>query len=58
MKIVIDRMIPFLEGVFEPYAEVVYLKGEDISHDDIVDALTEDRSYFETEDGVFTRVEE
>ena len=24
----------------------------------IVDALTEDRSYFETEDGVFTRVEE
>jgi erythronate-4-phosphate dehydrogenase len=38
MKIVIDRMIPFLEGVFEPYAEVVYLKGEDISHDDIVDA--------------------
>ena len=38
MKIVIDRMIPFLEGVFEPYAEVVYLKGEDISHDDIIDA--------------------
>ena len=38
MKIVIDRMIPFLEGVFEPYAEVVYLKGEDIGHDDIVDA--------------------
>ena len=38
MKIVIDRMIPFVEGVFEPYADVVYLKGEDISHADIVDA--------------------
>ena len=38
MKIVIDRMIPFVEGVFEPYADVVYLKGEDICHDDIVDA--------------------
>jgi erythronate-4-phosphate dehydrogenase len=38
MKIVIDSLIPFIEGVFEPYAEVVYLKGEDIRHDDIVDA--------------------
>ncbi len=38
MKIVIDRMIPFVEGVFEPYAEVAYMKGEDIHHDDIVDA--------------------
>ena len=38
MRIVIDRMIPFVEGVFEPYADVVYLKGEDIRHDDIVDA--------------------
>jgi len=38
MKIVIDKLIPFVEGVFEPYAEVVYLKGEDIRHDDIVDA--------------------
>ena len=38
MKIVIDSLIPFIEGVFEPYADVVYLKGEDIRHDDIVDA--------------------
>ena len=38
MKIVIDSLIPFIEGVFEPYAEVVYLKGEDIRHDDIADA--------------------
>jgi len=38
MKIVIDSLIPFVEGVFEPYADVVYLKGEDIRHEDIVDA--------------------
>ena len=38
MKIVVDRLIPFVEGVFEPYAEVVYLKGEDIRRDDIQDA--------------------
>jgi hypothetical protein len=29
MKIVADRFIPFLEGVFEPYAEVVYKDGPD-----------------------------
>ncbi len=38
MKIVADIDIPFLEGVFEPYAEVVYKKGLDISHEDVVDA--------------------
>lgn len=38
MKIVADRHIPFLEGVFEPYAEVVYIDGRAITHDDIVDA--------------------
>ncbi len=38
MKIVADRHIPFLEGVFEPYAEVVYVDGRAITHDDIVDA--------------------
>lgn len=38
MKIVADRHIPFLEGVFEPYAEVVYIEGRAITHDDIVDA--------------------
>ena len=27
MKIVCDNKIPFLRGVFEPYAEVVYLPG-------------------------------
>ena len=39
MKIVVDRVIPFVQGVFEPYADsVVYLKGEDIRHEDILDA--------------------
>ena len=27
MKLVCDDKIPFLKGVFEPYAEVVYLPG-------------------------------
>lgn len=38
MKIVADKNIPFLEGVFEPYAEVVYIDGRAINHDDIIDA--------------------
>ncbi len=38
MKIVADKHIPFLEGVFEPYAEVVYIDGREINHDDIIDA--------------------
>ena len=38
MKIVADKHVPFLEGVFEPYAEVVYIDGRAINHDDIVDA--------------------
>ena len=38
MKIVADKHIPFLEGVFEPYAEVVYIDGRSISHEDIIDA--------------------
>lgn len=38
MKIVADMNIPFLEGVFEPFAEVVYKDGKDITHDDIIDA--------------------
>ena len=38
MKIVADKHIPFLEGVFEPYAEVVYKDGKDITHEDIIDA--------------------
>lgn len=36
-KIVADENIPFLEGVFEPYAEVVYKNGKSICRDDLVD---------------------
>ena len=38
MKIVADKNIPFLEGVFEPYAEVVYIDGNLITHEDVIDA--------------------
>lgn len=38
MKIVVDRAIPFIEGVFEPYAEVVYREGKDIGRDLLRDA--------------------
>lgn len=38
MKIVADIDVPFLNGVFEPYAEVVYKKGLDISREDVIDA--------------------
>lgn len=38
MKVVADMDIPFLEGVFEPYGEVIYKKGVDIVADDVVDA--------------------
>lgn len=38
MKIVADRDVPFLQGVFEPYAEVVYMAGRDISRQDVMDA--------------------
>jgi len=38
MKIVVDRAIPFIEGVFEPYAEVVYREGKDIGRDLLLDA--------------------
>lgn len=33
-----DDKIPFLKGVLEPYAEVVYLPGKQISHADVKDA--------------------
>lgn len=38
MKIVCDAHIPFLRGVLEPYAEVVYIPGQDIRADDVRDA--------------------
>ena len=38
MKIVADKYIPFLEGVFEPYAEVVYKDGMEMCREDVADA--------------------
>jgi erythronate-4-phosphate dehydrogenase len=38
MKIVADDKIPFLKGVLEPYAEVVYLPGKKIDREVLKDA--------------------
>ena len=38
MKIVIDKTIPFIEGVFEPYARTLYLEGPEISREYLLDA--------------------
>lgn len=38
MKIVADKNIPFLKGVLEPFAEMVYLPGNTIKNEDIKDA--------------------
>lgn len=38
MKVVVDSAIPFIKGVLEPYASVVYLKGSEISKSDVMDA--------------------
>jgi erythronate-4-phosphate dehydrogenase len=38
MKIVADDKIPFLKGALEPFAEVVYLPGKQISNDDLKDS--------------------
>ena len=37
MKIIIDENIPFIKGVFEPYAQVKYMAGESISCYDVKD---------------------
>ena len=38
MKVVIDSAIPYISGVLEPYFEVVYKAGAEISNRDIADA--------------------
>jgi erythronate-4-phosphate dehydrogenase len=38
VKVVIDSAIPFLKGIFEPYAKVVYLPGINITSEDVRDA--------------------
>jgi erythronate-4-phosphate dehydrogenase len=38
MKIVADNKIPYLKGLLEPFAEVVYLSGKEICKEDLLDA--------------------
>ena len=38
MKVVIDSAIPYISGVLEPYAEVVYRAGDEFSAEDVKDA--------------------
>ena len=38
MKIIIDNKIPFIKGVFEPYAEVLYLPGKETTPELVKDA--------------------
>jgi len=38
MKFVIDSAIPFINGVFEPYADILYKEGALIEREDIIDA--------------------
>ena len=37
IKIMVDAAVPFIQGVFEPYAEVVYKAGKQISREDLAD---------------------
>ena len=38
MKVVIDNAIPYIQGVLEPYAEVLYRPGVSFSAEDVRDA--------------------
>lgn len=38
IRIIIDQAIPFIEGVLEPYADVRYMEGRAISHEDAMNA--------------------
>ncbi len=38
IKVVIDSAIPFIQGIFEPYADVAYLAGKDIVRDAVLEA--------------------
>jgi erythronate-4-phosphate dehydrogenase len=38
MKVVVDNKIPFLKGVLEPFVDVVYLPGGEISRGHLLDA--------------------
>ena len=38
IRIIIDKAIPFIEGVLEPYADVTYKEGRAITHEDAMTA--------------------
>lgn len=38
MKLVLDKTIPFVGDMFEPYFDVVYRDGKEITHEDVLDA--------------------
>lgn len=38
MKAIIDKAIPYIQGVLEPYAEVVYRDGREFTQEDVSDA--------------------
>ena len=38
MKVICDSDIPFLKGALEPYCEVIYSRGSEISRDMVKDA--------------------
>ena len=38
MKVVIDNAIPYIKGILEPYAEVLYREGIDFRQEDVADA--------------------
>lgn len=38
LKIILDSKIPFIEGVLDPYADVVMKNGKDIDREDVADA--------------------
>ena len=37
IRIIVDDAVPFIKGVFEPYADVVYKAGKEICHEDLAD---------------------
>ena len=47
IKLIIDKDIPFIKGVLEPYAEVAYLDGKDITREIVAGAgaVTETGAY-------------
>ncbi len=42
IRIIIDQAIPFIEGVLEPYADVIYKEGRAISREDAMNADASD----------------